>query len=484
MDPSELLPDSGLFNIRRVNECIASAKEKPVPKMLFGEFWSEGELAILFADTGKGKSILAVQIAESIARGQSIGPLEMTAKPQKVLYFDFELTDKQFEMRYSAEPEKGEERLRRHYRFSEKFYRADLRRNRELPPEFKTFEQYVRSRLEPAIRSTGAQVVILDNITYLRGPNDTARDSLPLIRELCRLKEELGLSILVITHTPKRDASRRITVNDLQGSKVLSNFADSIFAIGQSGIDSGIRYLKQLKQRSSEMLYDASYVPAFEIKKRGGNFLSFVFRKFGEEACHLSGALDTVRRERAEVVSGMSKEGMSQRAIAADLGISAASVNRYLHMAEPWNDDDAYNDDFYEDVEESLPEDWPEDPEERFQAFLKLYNIPDPRVKEKAALGKTPQAELEEEENEAPVVRDGQSSVDIDEPDEPGKLAEPGQLAKPGEPGSPIQNPKSTIQNPKTLDDQIEVGDIVRDREGRLMKKTFWGWDYSADALE
>jgi len=51
---------------------------------LFGEFWLEGELAILFADTGKGKSLLAVQIAESIARGRPIGPLEMTGRPQTV----------------------------------------------------------------------------------------------------------------------------------------------------------------------------------------------------------------------------------------------------------------------------------------------------------------------------------------------------------------------------------------------------------------
>jgi hypothetical protein len=61
-------PDSDLFNIRRVNECIASAKHQPIPKMLFGEFWSEGELAILFADTGKGKSIL-----ETTTRGPGMG---------------------------------------------------------------------------------------------------------------------------------------------------------------------------------------------------------------------------------------------------------------------------------------------------------------------------------------------------------------------------------------------------------------------------
>jgi predicted transcriptional regulator len=465
--------DPDLFNIRRVNECIADAKEKPVPKMLFGEFWSEGELAILFADTGKGKSILAVQIAESIARGRSVAPLEMTAKPQKVLYFDFELTDKQFEMRYSAEPKKGDERLRRHYRFSEKFYRADLRRNRELPPEFKTFEQYVRSRLASGIRSKGARVVILDNITYLRGPNDTARDSLPLIRELCRLKEELGLSILVIAHTPKRDASRRITVNDLQGSKVLSNFADSIFAIGQSGIDSGIRYLKQLKQRSSEMLYDASYMPAFEIKKRDGNFLSFVFRKFSEEAQHLSGAMDKVRRERAEVVSEMSKEGMSQRAIAAELGISAASVNRYLHMASPWeNDDDAYNKDFYE-----------EEVEEETQAEPSVPTAEEIAREEAERKGRAIAAQRDTNNYLRSIGQPELPSLDADGKEEnpmarqesPGFNNEPGQNRS--EPGAVATGSQAYRLEPRR-------GDVEIDKNGRLRKRTAMGWDYCAEALE
>lgn len=461
-------PDQDLFNIRRANEWIASAKETPMPKMLFGEFWSEGELAILFADTGKGKSLLAVQIAESIARGRSIDPLEMTAKPQKVLYFDFELTEKQFERRYAADPVKDDERLRRHYRFSEKFYRADLYRNRELPPEFRTFEQYVRSRLEPAIRAKGAKVVIIDNLTYLRGPNDTARDSLPLMRELCRLKEELGLSILVIAHTPKRDASRRITVNDLQGSKVLSNFADSIFAIGQSGIDSGIRYLKQLKQRSSEMLYDASYVPAFEIKKQNGNFLSFVFRKFSEEAQHLSGAVDTIRRERAEVVAEMSKDGMSQRAIAAELGISAASVNRYLHMAEPWSDD-AYNDDFYEEGEEQEPPPPPTPEEIAREEAARKERLRETRRQTNNYMRSIGLRGIpfddEDDEDEDPMARYGLAGID----EELRELRELGQLGE-----LPY----------KTMGDKIDVGDIVQDDNGRLMKKTAWGWDRCAEALE
>lgn len=446
MPAEELLPGTDIIHIRRANECIASAKETPMPKMLLGEFWSEGELAILFADTGKGKSVLAVQIAESIARGRGISPLEMTAKPQKVLYFDFELTDKQFEMRYAADAKEGEERLSGHYRFSQKFYRAGIYRNRELPPGFKTFEHYVRSGLEAAMRSTGARVVIIDNLTYLRGTGDTARESLPLMRELGRLKDELGLSILVIAHTPKRNQSRRITVNDLQGSKVLSNFADSIFAIGQSGIDAGIRYLKQLKARSAEMLYDTSYVPAFELKKRDGNFLSFVFRKFSEEAQHLSSAEDRVRRERAEVVAEKSEEGMSQRAIAAELGISAASVNRYLHMAKPWSDRDPYNEDFYEEESESVPDTSIPDAEREFETdpeYIKLFGRED------------------EEEDD-----------DEDEEDEDGAPNENGAGRKNG-----IERPAGEVD--RDLPEGVE-----RDKDGRLRRRTTWGYDYSAAALE
>src|SRR5262245_29791209 len=120
-------PLSEIFDLKTANEWLASSKERPTPKMLFGECWLEGELAILFADTGKGKSLLAVQIAESIAKGFSISPMQMTAKPQKVLYFDFELTAKQFEMRYARETEKGEgEQLKKHYKFSDNFSRVEV----------------------------------------------------------------------------------------------------------------------------------------------------------------------------------------------------------------------------------------------------------------------------------------------------------------------------------------------------------------------
>ncbi|HMS10031.1 MAG TPA: AAA family ATPase, partial [Pyrinomonadaceae bacterium] len=68
---------------------------------LLGRFWAEGEVAVLFSDTGAGKSILATQIAQSIASGVAIGGFELDVPRQRVVYFDLELTREQFDRRYS-----------------------------------------------------------------------------------------------------------------------------------------------------------------------------------------------------------------------------------------------------------------------------------------------------------------------------------------------------------------------------------------------
>ncbi len=81
---------------RTANESLAANKQTHPPANLFGDLWKEGGLAILFADTGLGKSILAMQIAESIALGTACIPPSAFRTPhlapaQKVLYLDFEL---------------------------------------------------------------------------------------------------------------------------------------------------------------------------------------------------------------------------------------------------------------------------------------------------------------------------------------------------------------------------------------------------------
>lgn len=242
----------GLFTIKSASKWMEEAKNKPIPKMLFGEFWFEGELCILFADTNLGKSILAVQIGNSISKNEAIIPFKLDSPKQTILYFDFELSIKQFENRYSKD-------YSEHYDFDDNFIRIEINSDAEVP-DGKDFEDYLCDSLERSIISTGAKIIIIDNITFLKNGNESAKDALPLMKQLKALKNKHELSILVLGHTPKRDLSKPLSINDIAGSKMLSNFCDSAFAIGQSSSDSSLRYLKQLKQRNTEQIYDSENV--------------------------------------------------------------------------------------------------------------------------------------------------------------------------------------------------------------------------------
>ena len=83
----------GVMSIKTANRTILEASQLPTPRALWDSFWYEGELSCLFADSNVGKSILAVQIADRIARTDN------------VLYLDFELSEKQFQLRYTDEYE-------------------------------------------------------------------------------------------------------------------------------------------------------------------------------------------------------------------------------------------------------------------------------------------------------------------------------------------------------------------------------------------
>lgn len=315
-----------LFTIQDANQWLENAKLRPVPKMLFGELWFEGELCILFADTGKGKSILAVQIGDSISKGEDIGIFRLEAGKQKVLYFDFELSDKQFEARYST---KNGDYFTNHYLFDQNFKRGEINQNSFMPDHFRDFQEYLNFSLEYEIGQTETHILIVDNITYLKNATETAKDALPLMKELIRLKKKYNLSILALAHTPKRDLTRPLTVNDLQGSKMLSNFADSIFAIGESAKDKNLRYLKQIKARNTEIIYDAENVATCQITKPN-NFLMFEFLNFGSEREHLKILSESDKTELIEKVKALSMSGDSQRTIARELGISLGAVNKYL----------------------------------------------------------------------------------------------------------------------------------------------------------
>lgn len=319
--------NKGLFKVKTANQWIEEAKTNPIPQMLFGELWHDSELCILFADTNLGKSILAVQIADSISKGKTIAGFKLEAEKQPVLYFDFELSAKQFEIRYCVKNE-AEKRLENHYSFDENFKRLEINPDAEIPKN-KSFEDYLNQSLEQSITETGAKILIIDNLTYLKNETEKAKDALPLMKHLKALKSRYGLSILALAHTPKRDLSKPLTRNDLQGSKMLINFVDSCFAIGESHTDKHLRYLKQIKARNTEIIYDTENVAVCQIQKPF-NFLEFEFVGFGTEREHLKELTEKDRETNIEKAKELSQKGYSQRQISTELNISLGAVNKYL----------------------------------------------------------------------------------------------------------------------------------------------------------
>lgn len=304
---AEMSERIGIFTVKTANRTIREAALRPNPDALWLTLWYEGEVCCLFSDSNLGKSIYAVQIATSIA------------KKQKVLYFDFELSDKQFQLRYSDEANNLNQ-------FPDNLYRVEINRD---SLDAVNFEEAVIGNIEQTAIKLGAKVLIIDNLTYLCVASEKGDAAGTLMLRLMALKRKYGLSMLILAHTPKRCLSNPITQNDLAGSKKLYNFFDSVFAIGKSAKNSSVRYIKQLKVRYGNYTYDADNVIVCVIEKVG-TFLQFVDIGYAVEKEHLKEPSEKDSTQEKETIKRMVAEGKTYRVIASELGVTLGKVQRTL----------------------------------------------------------------------------------------------------------------------------------------------------------
>lgn len=297
-----------LFIAKTANEWLDEALRKPDPGQLWYEFWNEGELSCLFADSNAGKSILAVQIAREVA------------EKMPTLYFDFEMSSKQFQKRYTD----AQGNL---YRFPENFIRMEM--NPAMLRGRDDIENVIMSQIRREIVTRDAKVAIIDNLGFICTQSEQGDAAGRLMRQLKEIQSITGVSMLVIGHTPKRDMTTPLTQNELAGSKRLFNFFDSVFAIGQSARDPSLRYLKQLKVRAAEFTYTSENVLTCEIVKED-NFIRFVCRNREPEIAHLKiPDMETLAHTEERIVQ-LHKEGKTLRQIAGELNLSFSRVQRYL----------------------------------------------------------------------------------------------------------------------------------------------------------
>lgn len=290
--------------VKEASAWVLEALQQKDPDELWAKTWYEGECCCLFADSNVGKSIYAVQIADYLSN---------TGK--RVLYCDFELSAKQFQLRYTENEVS--------HPFSTKFLRAEF----DISKDTGEAEKNVIDCIEETCRDNHVEVLIVDNITFLNSMTESASEASAVMRQLTRLKRDLQISILVLAHTPKLPPNTALDANNLAGSKRLFNFFDSAFSLGFVGEKSSdMRYFKQIKVRYGNFLFGANNCLCYKIEKAGA-FLRFTPTGVMTENTIIS------NKQLAEI-SILKGAGKSIRQISELTGLSKSEVHRKLKLAD------------------------------------------------------------------------------------------------------------------------------------------------------
>ncbi|MGV0977806.1 AAA family ATPase [Empedobacter falsenii] len=305
------------FKTKLVSEFLEEAKSLPPTLPLFGSIWHSGELIILFADTGIGKSSLVYSLFDAITSRKTF--LNQSTSFKKVLYFDFELSSQSIYQRYTNLTT-GEI-----YPFDSNFIRSEINMDK-INLSDDTSSDNILSFIKDEIINHEAEVVCIDNISFISTDNEKSRFATKLMKGLLQLTRKYGLSILVLAHEPKEDkTSNKLSLNRLAGSKALSNFADSIFALGKSKI-LGIVYLKELKNRNREIIYHENNVMVLERIKKD-NFLTFQFVRFDAEVNMIE---FSPTDERNMQILEMKNRGISNIKIGEEFNLSEGAIRKIL----------------------------------------------------------------------------------------------------------------------------------------------------------
>lgn len=295
------------FEYTTLNEVVEDGMKAEKREYLYKNLWIEKELTVFFGAANVGKSMIAVQIAEEIAK-----------KGKTVMYFDYELSEQQLSDRYETEDGKG------HYVFSENLLRPNLDVDKYCVDKERLKKLF--QRMEEAT-DLGIKIFIVDNITYLNSNLQKGNEAAKFIINFKSKMELLGISVLLLGHSPKVKDNAILTLDKLAGSKNLSNFIDSCFAVGKAVGERKV-YIKQLKARSCAISMDENHVLVGTLTKREDGFTEFAEEGFAVEKELLKGKADiTPQKEQAY---RLYKEGKKFREIGRRIGINDKTAKAWV----------------------------------------------------------------------------------------------------------------------------------------------------------
>lgn len=290
------------FNVSPLKEDLEKGRKMKPPKELIPHILVEQETTILFSGPGVGKTTLAMQMA-----------FELAEQGKRVLDVNFELSNQQLALRY---PNKD---------CPNTLYHASIDYTKMHDV---TDQNLILPEIERLAVERNIEVIIIDNFTNLCINSKEAAEAGNIMVKLLAMRMTHNWTMLILAHTPKRKQGDPLTIDDLAGSKLLSNLADNVIGFNKSKKDKNMRYFIQLKYRSFPIELDFKNVQELTLTSSDG-WLHFEYGGYDEERAHLPRSRD----EKAELERDIVKElkqpnGLSYRDIADKLGTSLSMVQR------------------------------------------------------------------------------------------------------------------------------------------------------------
>lgn len=305
-----------------MNKALQKAMQLPKMKQMFSTLLYENTLNIWGGDNGVGKSIAAFALAEHLARGWKFLGLKNECAPAKILLYDFELTLRGLLKRYSNNDSTIP------YQFSPNFYRYDFNPNSDSFS--KDYDDELFSDIRNNVKELQAKVLIIDNLSALKSRSNSDGDvALDLMNRLNKLKKDLDITIIVLTHITKLPLGMSMQKNHIAGSKHIQNLCDGIVGIGTSCQGDNKIYIKELKNRYEEEQYKEDNIIVCERIKIE-NFLTINFLDFDLEINHLGKEAERINEDdpkRRAIV--LKKEGRSIGSIALELNKSKSTIHEW-----------------------------------------------------------------------------------------------------------------------------------------------------------
>ncbi len=290
------------FNVSTLKEDLEKGRKMKPPKELIPHILVEHETTILFSGPGVGKTVLGTQIA-----------FELAEQGMRALYFNFELSNQQLALRY---PNKV---------FPNTLYHASIDYTKMHDV---TDQNLILPEIERLAVERNIELIIIDNFTNLCINSKEAAEAGNIMVKLLAMRMTHNWTMLILAHVPKRKQGDPLTIDDLAGSKLLSNLADNVIGFNKSKKDKNMRYLIQLKYRSLPIELDFKNVQELTLTSSDG-WLHFEYGGYDEERAHLPRSRDEKADLERDIIRELKQpNGSSYREIADKLGTSPSKVMR------------------------------------------------------------------------------------------------------------------------------------------------------------